>query len=259
MSSIINDKHLIRAIQKLLYLTDNNTSYIVYNVMNLPDIMYNLLFCQISYDLNVKLETIHTLFCELTTKYLYINQLAIDESFNTKLPVIETENQMDSKSQISNHKVIVVKRRDQKQQNKQSGKIPLSQFKQQFLQTIKTILMEFDISVSSYGITDKQICQILAKYFQSYDQNMFWDRVQGMITYKTKLQLKEYFQKSFLQCQYEQISEEDKQKITELTRTMSQSKPSEIVDVFFNQIGQQIYFRRKVIMFVHYLKRVCVK
>ncbi|CAL6086607.1 Hypothetical_protein [Hexamita inflata] len=159
--------------------------------------------------------------------------------------------QLQSQSHSQNNTQVLQRQKS----NKSSDKIPLSQFKQQFSETVKTIMMEFDDSANE--MTDKQIGQVLIDYFQKNDQSVFWERVQSMISYKTKLQLKEYFQKSFLQCQYEQqISEDDKQKIVELTRAMPQSKPSEIVNVFFNKIGDECkYFRRKVIMFVYYLKR----
>ncbi|CAL5993341.1 Hypothetical_protein [Hexamita inflata] len=253
MSSIINEKHLMSAIQRLLDRTNSDISYVIYQVMVLPDVQYNLLFCQLSFDLNVKLETIHTLFSELSTKYLYVNQFPLDESFYTqqRLSAIETESQTESQSQSQNNSHCIQRRKI----NKQNDKIPLSQFKQYFSETVKTIIMEFDNSANE--MTDKQICVVLQIFFQSHDQNLFWERVQKSITYKNKLQLKQYFQKSFLQCQYEQIiSEQDRQKIVELTRAMPQSKPSEIVDVFFNQIGGEVYFRRKVVMFVQYLKKM---
>ncbi|CAL5993325.1 Hypothetical_protein [Hexamita inflata] len=301
MSSIINEKHLMTAIQKLLDLTNSDISYVIYQVMVLQDVTYNLLFCQLSFDLNVKLETIHALFSELSTNYLYVNQFQSTSKSFYNLPQTEYQTSQNGsqimirKSQSQNDNVKVTERLNKQQKvkhidqiydneqviqrrkteqsqtesqslsqnisnviqrqkiNKQNDKIPLSQFKQQFVETVKAIIMEFNDSANQ--MTDKQICQVLVDYFQKNDQNLFWERVQKEISYKTKLQLKEYFQKSFLQCQYEQqISEDDKQKIVELTRAMSQSKPSEIVDVFFNQIGE-VYFRRKVIMFVYYLKR----
>ncbi|CAL5993333.1 Hypothetical_protein [Hexamita inflata] len=211
-------------------------SNIIYNVMTLSETMYNFLFCQLSFDLNVKLETIRKLFTDLSTKYLYLSKRSLNS---------QSQSQNDFQL-LSRQKI-----------NKQNDKIPLSQFKQQFVETVKAIIMEFNDSANY--MTDKYICQVLVDYFQKNDQNLFWERVQKEISYKTKLQLKEYFQKSFLQCQYENISEQDKQKIVELTRAMSQSKPSEIVDVFFNQIGGEVYFRRKVVMFVQYLKRACTK
>ncbi|CAL5991648.1 Hypothetical_protein [Hexamita inflata] len=303
MSSIINEKHLMSAIKRLLALTNSDISYVIYQVMVLPDVTYNLLFCQLSFDLNVKLETIRSLFSALSTNYLYINQFqSTSKSFYT-LPQTESQTKSQnsspimidkSQSQYDNVKVTerlnklqkikhsdqihdnkkVLQRRKTKQsitesqsqsQNnslviqrqkitKQSDKIQLSQFKQQFSETVKTIIMEFDDSANE--MTDKQICQVLIDYFQKNDQSVFWERVQSIITYKTKVQLKEYFQKSFKQCQYENISEQDKQKIVALIQAMPQSKPSEIVDVFFNQIGGEVYFRRKVIMFVYYLKRI---
>ncbi|CAL6084251.1 Hypothetical_protein [Hexamita inflata] len=247
MSSIINEQYLINAIQRLLELTNNNHTYIIFQAMILPDNIYNLLLCQLSFDLNIQLETIQTIFADLSTKYLYMDFQFIQNS-QQKLSVIITETQTDSQL------IQITERRNKKQLINQSYKIPLSQFKQEFLEAVKTIMMEFDSRTDQ--LTDKELCLVLKNYFQSHDQNLFWERVQKEISYKTVLQLKQYFQKSFLQYQYEQISVNDKQKIVQLTRAMPQTKPSEIVDIFFNEKGSEIYFRRKVIMFVIYLKRL---
>ncbi|CAL5998757.1 Hypothetical_protein [Hexamita inflata] len=230
-----NALHKIKEIE-LRQSKNCHYSSIIYNVMTLSETMYNFLFCQLSFDLNVKLETIRKLFTDLSTKYLYLSKRSLD-----------------SQSQSQNEFQIISRQKI----NIQSNKVPLSQFKQQFSESVKTIIMEFDDSANN--MTDKEVCQVLKYYFQQHDQNLFWERVQKSIAYKTKLQLKEYFQKSYQQCQYENISEQDKQKIVALTRTMPKSKPSEIVDAFFNEIGDKIYFRRKVLMFVQYLKRACTK
>ncbi|CAL6114815.1 Hypothetical_protein [Hexamita inflata] len=136
---------------------------------------------------------------------------------------------------------------------KQTQIVPLSQFKQQFKHAIIIVMKEF--ITASDQLTDRQRCQYLINYFQFHNQNQFWEKVQNIIPYKTKLQLKQYFQKSFQQCQYEEISDDHKNRIRELTRDMPNSKPSEIVDVFFTEIGEEVYFRRKVIMFISYLQR----
>ncbi|CAL5973551.1 Hypothetical_protein [Hexamita inflata] len=96
MSSII-----MGAIQRLLTLTNSDINYILYQVMILPDAMYNLLFCQLSFDLNVKLGTIQSLFSELSTKYLYINQLSLTKSLYTmqRISAIETKSQTESQPQ----------------------------------------------------------------------------------------------------------------------------------------------------------------
>ncbi|CAL5971650.1 Hypothetical_protein [Hexamita inflata] len=254
MNSITNEQQLICAIQRYCELTNNDYTNIIYQVLVLPDTTYNLLFCQLSFDLNMKLETIHTLFTELSTKYLYVNLLSFRESFNIQQNLSAIVTEMQTVSQYQNHKFLVIEKRNIQSKIDQSDKIPLQQFKQEFLETVKTIMMEFDIRANQ--MIDKEVCQVLKQYFQSHDQKLFWERVQQQISYKTVLQLKQYYQKSFLQCQYEQISKNDKQKIVQLIRVMPQSKPSEIVNIFFNEIGSEIYFRRKVIMLVIYLQRL---
>ncbi|CAL6003602.1 SANT/Myb_domain [Hexamita inflata] len=242
MSSNLNEKHLISAIQRLLDLTISDPSSTIYQVLILPDAVYNQLFCQLSFDMNLKIEAIHLLFISMSTKYLYIVRPHSNELYELKQSI---NNQTQSlQSQNMNDKV-------KKQQN---DKVPLSEFKIQFLETVQKIMREFESSVDQ--MTNKQLSQSLIQYFQAHGQNHFWEQVQNVINYKTKLQLKEYFQKSFQQCQYEKISDIDKNRIKELVRIMPQSKPSEIADAFFNQIGNQQYFRRKVIMFIQYQKKV---
>ncbi|CAL6084048.1 Hypothetical_protein [Hexamita inflata] len=225
MSSTQNDQHLVSSIQKLLQLTSSDPSYAVYRVMTLSDSMYSLLFCQLSFDLNVQLEAVHVLFTDLSTKYLYVVHPSASNSSSS-----------------------------QKRQDIEIQRVPLSQFKKQFSETLKAIMAEFEKGAAQ--MTDKEVCLALTQHFLSHNQNLFWERVQSSIVYKTKLQLKEFFQKSFAKCQFEQISEADKLKIKQLTRTMPRSKPSEIVDVFFSQAGSEAYFRRTIIMFVQYQKRV---
>ncbi|CAL6102870.1 Hypothetical_protein [Hexamita inflata] len=141
--------------------------------------------------------------------------------------------------------------------SKQINKIPYSTFKQQFLEAVRNIIFEFDNSVEFKN--QIQICKILSVYFKSHDQNAFWKKVQQKIQYKTCFQLKQYFQKSFTQCVYEEVSEKDKNRIKELTSEMRNSKPSEIVDALFCEIGNDVYFRRKIVMLVMYIQRVSAK
>ncbi|CAL5993331.1 Hypothetical_protein [Hexamita inflata] len=247
-------EQFINAIKIQLQLSNDDLSYVIYEVMVLPDVQYNLLFCQLSYDLNVKLESIYQLFIEISQQHLYMTHNLSNEqqlSYTQERQFIETICQIQQHKQIEqreNDSIIIIKN-----QKQAKDKMSLSQFKQQFSETVKTIMTEFDDSANE--MTDKQICQVLKNYFQVHDQNIFWEQVQKEISYKSKLQLKQYFQKSFLQCQYGEISDDDKLRIKELTRAMPQNKPSEIVDIFFNQIGGEVYFRRKVVMFVQYLKR----
>ncbi|CAL6015033.1 Hypothetical_protein [Hexamita inflata] len=243
MNSTNHEKYLIREIQRLLDLENSDPSSIIYQALILSDVVYNQLFCQVSFDMNLKIEVVHELFIGMSTKYLYIVQPQSNkfceqkQSLNFKNQSLQSQNRNDSKVKMQ-----------------QNDKVPLSEFKMQFLETVQNIMREFESSVDQ--MTNKQLSQSLIQYFQVHGQSRFWQQVQTVITYKTKLQLKEYFQKSFQQCQYEKISDSDKQKIKELARVMPQSKPSEIADAFFNQIGNQLYFRRKVIMFIQYQKKV---
>ncbi|CAL6102874.1 Hypothetical_protein [Hexamita inflata] len=246
MSSTQNEQHLVSSIQRLLQLTSGDPSYAVYRVLTLSDTTYSLLFCQLSFDLNLQLETVHRLFADLSTKYLYVARPSTrNSSSSQKRQDIEPQSENDS--EVSKKQRVT----------KQKDRVPLSQFKKQFSETLKAIVAEFEECAAQ--MTDKEVCLALTKHFLSHNQNLFWERVQGAIAYKTKLQLKEFFQKSFAKCQFEQISEADKLKIKEISRAMPRSKPSEIVDVFFSQAGSEAYFRRTMVMFVQYQKRIEVQ
>ncbi|CAL6015041.1 Hypothetical_protein [Hexamita inflata] len=244
MSSTQNEQHLVSSIRRLLELTSGDPSYAVYRVLTLSEALHNILFCQLSFDLNMQLEAVHRLFADMSTKYLYVARPSTrNSSSSQKRQDIETqsENEISKKQRVT----------------KQKDRVPLSQFKKQFSETLKAIVAEFEEGAAQ--MTDKEVCLALTKHFLSHNQNLFWERVQREIAYKTKLQLKEFFQKSFAKCQFEQISETDKLKIKELVRAMPLNKPSEIVDVFFSQAGSETYFRRTMIMFIQYQKRIEVQ
>ncbi|CAL6110472.1 Hypothetical_protein [Hexamita inflata] len=246
MNSILNESNLISAIQISMNLTNQDASYVIYRAMVLSDAMFNLLLGQLQLDFNVKLKVIHETFIKISKKYLYnvkqrhTQTISLQKSQSTE-PISEQKSLINSKS--TNTKIQIT----------QIDAVPLSIFKQQFAQAIKTEMMSLENT--SDKMTDKQRCQFLTNYFKSHSQSMFWDRVHNIIPYKTKLQLKQYFQKSFSQCQYEEINDVHKRRIRELTRLMSHNKPSEIVDRFCNEIGKEVYFRRQVIMFILYLQR----
>ncbi|CAL6102704.1 Hypothetical_protein [Hexamita inflata] len=133
-----------------------------------------------------------------------------------------------------------------------SNNTSLSQFKHKFSQTLKKYLNDFS---QTYAMTDKQLCLCLTSYFSVHNQNIFWEHVHSEIPNKTSQQLKQYFQKSFSKCKFEIINNSIKLKIKEMTRAMPQSKPSKIVDLFFAEIENKVYFRREVLMLVQYFQR----
>ncbi|CAL5993393.1 Hypothetical_protein [Hexamita inflata] len=299
----------MNAIQGLLQFENSDPSQIIYQVLILSDSVYNLLCCQLSFDLNLQLKAILELIAKISTKYLYDAKLLQPEQIFLAFSV-ETKSQAQHKStcsikqddmpdvfqkylhiqdmeylqqlaqnhtkkqlsliqcpietnsnQISKEPTNNEMFKDNKKQYdklpKQTNKIPYTAFKQQFLEAVRSIILEFDSSVEFKN--EKQICEILTVYFKSHDQNAFWEKVQQKIQYKTCFQLKQYFQKSFIQCVYEEVSEKDKNRIKELTKEMRNSKPSEIVDALFREIGNDVYFRRKVVMLVMYIQRVSAK
>ncbi|CAL5993419.1 Hypothetical_protein [Hexamita inflata] len=243
MNSDQTENRLISSIQRLLQLTSCDPPYVICAVMTLSDRMYNQLLCQLSFDFNTELRCIHQLFVEISKKHLYVPQRPLYKSPDSQQkPTSEQECWKDP--QLTH-----VQRTE-----RQAYKVPLSQYKQQFSDTVKSIMMEFEHTAEQ--MTEKQMCQFLTTYFKTHIQRFFWEKVQKSIPYKTRYQLQQYFWKSFVKCQYEEMSEDDKLKLLDLTRDLPNSKPSEIVDVFFDKSGNESYFRRKVLMFVQYLQRV---
>ncbi|CAL6003632.1 Hypothetical_protein [Hexamita inflata] len=285
-NELLNMKHLMNAIQGLLQFENSDPSQIIYQVLILSDSVYNLLCCQLSFDLNLQLKAIRELIAKISTKYLYdakllqpgqiflafsvetksqaqhkstcsIKQDDMPDVFQKYLHIQDMEYlqqlaQNHTKKQLSliqcpietnsnqiskeptNNEMFKNNKKQYDKLPKQTNKIPYTAFKQQFLEAVRSIILEFDSSVEFKN--EKQICKILTVYFISHNQNAFWEKVQQKIQYKTCFQLKQYFQKSFTQCVYEEVSEKDKNRIKELTKEMENSKPSEIVDALFREI-----------------------
>ncbi|CAL5987159.1 Hypothetical_protein [Hexamita inflata] len=220
-----NETNVLNAISKVLCVQHSGPKIIIYNVMMLPDSQYSLLFYTLSLELNVQVSTVYELFTQMTYKYLHIR-------FGQQQP--------------QTGQVII--------SNYQNGKnVSFSQFKLEFSQILRKIIMEH---TKSNNITDKQVCEYLATYFSVHNQSQFWEHVHTKIPYKTSLQLKQYFQKSFSKCLFESINNGSRQIIMEMTQAMQQSKPSEIVDKFFAKMENKAYFRREVLMLVKYFQRV---
>ncbi|CAL5993467.1 Hypothetical_protein [Hexamita inflata] len=233
------EENVIKIISRLLSVSENPHN-IVYHVMMLSDSQYHFLFCQLSLELNIDINTIHALFTQISQRYLLIDN---NHGSFTNPQKVETNQQQESQSNEQNDKSTQIN----------YNKTTLSKFKHEFQLTLRTILQEYDQTANI--MTDKQLCLCLATYFSVHSPNQFWERVHNAIPYKTVLQLKQYFQKSFSKCKFEEISDNDKCRIMEITLQMPQSKPSDIVDAFFIEIGNDAYFRREVLMLVQYFQR----
>ncbi|CAL5977102.1 Hypothetical_protein [Hexamita inflata] len=184
---------VINSISRLMCVKNSEPQIIVYQVMMLPDCQYNFLFSTLTSELNIKVSTIYEIFTQITNKCLTINPKCCFH-----------------KAQQQSGKINVA--------DSQKCNIPtLSQFKLEFSQTLRKFIRNY---AQTNCNTDKELCKYLSVYFSVHNENQFWERVHYDIPYKTSQQLKQYFQKSFSKCQFENINNCCKLKIMEMTRTI---------------------------------------
>ncbi|CAL6102826.1 Hypothetical_protein [Hexamita inflata] len=236
MKSYSSEDNILNAIIKILSIKTNNPQNIVYQVMMLPNSQYNCLFNQLSVELNIQINTVCMLFTRLSLQHLQI----------------KNENKYQSQPELVvltlNQTKLITETRQMSH-----DKILPSQFKQDFSLTLRKLIIDYDQTAGQ--MTDKQLCLCLTSYFSIQSQKLFWARMHEEIAYKTCYQLKQYFQKSFSKCKFEKISDNDKQRIVDITYAMPQRKPFEIVDAFFAENSKKAYFRREVLMMVQYIQK----
>ncbi|CAL6113551.1 Hypothetical_protein [Hexamita inflata] len=193
---------------------------VVYSALMLPDQSYCQMLGQISRNMNVDDSTISHMFQYLVDRTLKVNS------------ALASPNQANQVSL-----------------QKQTRKTKLSQlqFNYQFEAALKSALV--DVNRNALSMSSQKLCQELTAHFKTYDQNPFWSKVHQIIPEKTPTQLKEYFQKSFQQCLYQQISAVDEAVLRSLERRMKDHKPAEVADVFMEMTNQK-YFKRSVVVFI---------
>ncbi|CAL5993627.1 Hypothetical_protein [Hexamita inflata] len=126
----------------------------------------------------------------------------------------------------------------------------LIHFKRIFSQALKTVLQTI-LNQSVSFESDAHMCQYVNEHFKVNGQVDFWVKMNGIISEKSKRQLREYYQKSFQRCMYlECISEPDKELLCSLIDQMQDQKPSAVVGRFLSIIGTEKYFKRNVVMYV---------
>ncbi|CAL6024911.1 Hypothetical_protein [Hexamita inflata] len=119
-----------------------------------------------------------------------------------------------------------------------------------FVAAMKKVLIARSCSFSAF-ITHHQLCVVINEHLENYCSSEFWREVRKLIPEKTEIQLREYYQKSFLRHMYEEsISVQDKIILCDLMNEMPGAKPSKIVDEFVKKVGTGKYFHRNIIMYV---------
>ncbi|CAL6054479.1 Hypothetical_protein [Hexamita inflata] len=119
-----------------------------------------------------------------------------------------------------------------------------------FVAAVKKVLIARSCSFSAF-ITNHQLCVVINEHLENNCSSEFWREVRKLIPEKTEIQLREYYQKSFLRHMYEEsISVQDKIILCDLMNEMAGARPSKIVDEFVRMVGTGKYFHRNIIMYV---------
>ncbi|CAL6084288.1 Hypothetical_protein [Hexamita inflata] len=99
--------------------------------------------------------------------------------------------------------------------------------------------------------TNDQLCKAVNQYFKQHNQVEFWRIVGNIISEKNCQQLRDYYQKSFQKCMFQEcISVQDKSLLCKLIDQMTGQKPSEVAQRFLQTVGIDKYFKRNIIMYV---------
>ncbi|CAL6054489.1 SANT/Myb_domain [Hexamita inflata] len=119
-----------------------------------------------------------------------------------------------------------------------------------FVTAIKQALIKLNYSVNGFT-NHHQLCVLVNEHLKNNNSSEFWSEIRKLIPEKTEIQLREYYQKSFMRHMYEEsISIQDKIILCDLMKQMASAKPSKIADEFVRMVGTGKYFQRNVIMYV---------
>ncbi|CAL6024899.1 SANT/Myb_domain [Hexamita inflata] len=119
-----------------------------------------------------------------------------------------------------------------------------------FVTAIKQVLIKLNYSANEFT-NHHQLCVLVNEHLKNNNSFEFWSEIRKLIPEKTEIQLREYYQKSFLRHMYEEsISIQDKIVLCDLMSQMAGDKPSKIADEFVRMVGTGKYFHRNVIMYV---------
>ncbi|CAL6021263.1 Hypothetical_protein [Hexamita inflata] len=129
-----------------------------------------------------------------------INQLFTSLSYNMNVD----QNTLYKHFNNSSYKFKCTQKRTQPEKS--------TNFKQKFEQALKTVLSSYNNFVLTFK-SDSDLCEYLNQHFRMNGQMNFWPKMNSIIPEKNERQLREYFQKSFQRCMYQEC-------ITELDKTL---------------------------------------
>ncbi|CAL5979859.1 Hypothetical_protein [Hexamita inflata] len=224
----ISASQLVEAIANLLKIeqTPNLHSKVALYTMILSDKLYQQLFVTLSLELNVEITCL---------KKVYVEQIILQQ-------LLKNNNNDTLFSEYSGHKLIIAHMRKPSSSS--------LEIQNQFVTAVKQVLFERGCSLNAF-MNHKQLCLMVNEHLKENRPLLFWREVRILIPEKTEIQLREYYQKSFLRHMYEEsISVQDKIILCNLMSQMPGAKPSKIADEFVKIVGTGKYFYRNIIMYI---------
>ncbi|CAL5979903.1 Hypothetical_protein [Hexamita inflata] len=225
-----NTSQLVEAIANILQInkTKNIQDKVVLYTMMLPDKLYQRLFQTLSSLLNEQVTDLHKLFVEQVV------------SINLLKNNIRCVGEMSLERSEYNLKEAHIR--------KQSANS--LQVQNEFIAALIQALSNKGFTVPQY-INNRQLCEMVNDHLKDNLPLDFWTAMKNIIPQKTEIQLREYYQKSFLRHMYEEsISVQDKIVLCDLINEMADAKPSKIADAFVKKVGTGKYFYRNIVMYI---------
>ncbi|CAL5991999.1 Hypothetical_protein [Hexamita inflata] len=224
------------AISDFLYqfgrLLNIRPEHVAYQVMMLSDIHYNIMFAQMSVELNVDINTLKQQFVQVAMQQLTIKQ-------TNKEPEADSHDSNEKKPRQIYHRAV---------------KQEFQEYQQLFSEKLYQVLQSGDKSASVTN--NRDLCLKVNQHLINYGQKFFWQRLQTLIPQKTVKQLREYYQKSFQRVLYnDQIDAHDKKLLRELIDNQNDASPTEIANQFLEVCPNRNYFKRSIVMYVINIKR----
>ncbi|CAL6024929.1 Hypothetical_protein [Hexamita inflata] len=227
----MNNLTILQLVEAIAYkfqieFASNISEKVALYTMMLPDILYQKLFQTLSAELNAEVSNLHQLFIEQVSKYL-----------------LKSNNHYDTINlQHSGYKL--------KQTHIRKQSLGALEIQNQFVAAVKQVLLDRGCSVNAF-LNHRQLCVTVNEHLKENRPLFFWRDLRQLIPNKTEVQLREYYQKSFLRHMYEEsISVQDKIILCDLVNQMPGARPSKIADEFAKMVGTGKYFYRNIVMYI---------
>ncbi|CAL6058056.1 Hypothetical_protein [Hexamita inflata] len=253
----LSNTQLLDIISHVLELGQNITlEEIICKILVLPDIMYKCLFQHLSASLCVEQNTIYRQFCNVSLIYFpkqtsptsalneesTISTSTITPSYEYQELWDQSHNEIQKESRTFVYqqcrKLVPFQRRTESQEQ--------IAFQELFAHSASKLLNENNIS-------NKVLCEKINTHIKQQPQ--FWVNLSQLISHKTHVQLRDYYNKSFSKFMYQVfISVEHKLILRDMYQQTPNDKPSKIVERFIESTGNTQYFKRNLVMYLVNMK-----